>query len=431
MDLNELLQVLWRRKLIVLLTTALVIGLAFVSLELATPQYEASTTLVLDPGQQDDLNFFFTLNAIVPIYSNAATSRTTRERAEELTGGVLGKISVAASDETPIIEVRARDPDPGVAASSAQAVSEVLRQRVSSGEVGVEGIELQEIESAARPTAPVSPRRSLTIAVATLLGLGFGIGMALLRETLTSKVETSAELSEIAGVPVYGEIPVERRIDRLRSPDDLVHNNQFRILAEAMRDLRTNLQFSENGFRSVVVTSPQGRHGKTTISFGLAVTLARAGVKTLLIDGDLRRGRVAEMLRMERAPGLWDALNGMPIAKAIRRTSLDTLQVMPAGRPVDNPGEVLSVKFAPFMERLEKSYDVIVIDSTPLVPVNDARIMASTASSTLIVASAESTKRRQVRDAVERLALVSVRPTAVVLNRSKTPRGDYYYGPKT
>jgi receptor protein-tyrosine kinase len=431
MDLNELLQVLWRRKLTVVVTTVVVVALAVVALQLATPVYEASSTLVLTPtGDRDDLNFFFTLSAIVPIYANAATSSTTSRAAASRLGGELAEeITVETSDETPIIEVRARDPEPELAAQSAQAVTEVLRNRVAIGEVGLPSLRLDQIERPETPSEPVFPRTNLTLAVATLLGLGFGIGMALLRETLTSRVETADELAEVAGVPVYGEIPMERRMGRLRSPDDLVHNTQFRVLAEAMRDLRTNLQFSENGFKSVVVTSPQGRHGKTTVSFGLAATLARAGTKTLLVDGDLRRGRVAEMLKLARAPGLWDALTGMALSKTIRRTSLETLHVMPAGRPVDNPGEVLTTKFAGFLERLEQAYDVIVIDSTPLVPVNDARIMASAAQTTLIVASAESTKRRQVREAIARLSLVSVRPTAVVLNRSRADRGDYYYGP--
>ncbi len=431
MDLNELLQVLWRRKLIVVLTAALVVAIAAVSLQLATPKYEAASTLVLTPiGERDDLNFFFTLKAIIPIYANAATSTTTLKEARALLGGNLAEeISVETSADTPIIEIRARDADPSLAAGSAQAVTEALRQRVSGGEVGLPSLRLDQIEEPSTPIEPVFPRTNLTLAVATLLGLGFGIGMALLRETLTSRIETANELAEISGAPVFGEIPLERRIERLRSPNDLVNNAQFRVLAEAMRDLRTNLQFSADGFKSVVVTSPQGRHGKTTISFGLAATLARAGTKTLLIDGDLRRGRVAEMLRLPKSPGLWDALNGAPLAETIRKTSLETLHVMPAGLPVDNPGEILTTKFAAFLARLEKVYDVIVIDSTPLIPVNDARIMASAAETTLIVASAETTKRRQVREAIERLSLVSVRPTAVILNRSKTDRGDYYYGP--
>lgn len=430
MDLNELLQILWRRKLTVLITPLVVIALAVASLQLVTPVYEASSTLVLTPTG-DELTFFLSLSAIVPIYANAATSNTTRSAAQARLGGEFAeKIRVQISDETPIIEVRARDPDPQLAARSAQAVTDVLRSRVAAGEVGLPALRLDQIERPTRPTEPVFPRTSLTLAVAAFLGVGFGIGIALLRESLTSRIETADELAEISGRPVYAEIPTEPGTKGLRSPEDLARNPQFRIFAEAMRDLRTNLQFSENDFKSVVVTSPRGPHGKTTISFGLAVTLARSGKNTLLVDGDLRRGRVAEMLRIPRAPGLWDALTGTEISKTIQRTSLETLHVMPAGTLIDDPSEVLATRFASFLERLEKAYDVVVIDTTPLVPVNDARVMASSAQTTLIVASAGSTKRRHVREAVERLSLVAVRPTAVVLNRSRANPGDhYYYGP--
>ncbi|MGH3093024.1 MAG: CpsD/CapB family tyrosine-protein kinase, partial [Gaiellaceae bacterium] len=245
-------------------------------------------------------------------------------------------------------------------------------------------------------------------------------------ESLTSRVETSEALSELAGVPVYGEIRTAKDVDKLRSPDQLTTNARFRGLLESLRDLRTNLRFAENGHRSVVITSPEGRHGKTTVAFGLAVTFARAGTRTVLVDGDLRRGRIAEMLKLPRAPGLMDALRGAPLESVLRRSGMENLDVLPGGQLAEDPGEMLLMQFANVLRQLEEMYDVVVLDTTPLVPVNDARVMASFAETTVIVASAEATKRRQVREALERLSLVSVQPTAMVLNRSKAPRGDYY-----
>jgi capsular exopolysaccharide synthesis family protein len=242
-------------------------------------------------------------------------------------------------------------------------------------------------------------------------------------------VETSHALAELAGVPVYGEIRTAKGVAKLRSPEELTNNARYRGLLESMRDLRTNLRFAENGHRSVVITSPEGRHGKTTIAFGLAVTFARAGTRTILVDGDLRRGRIAEMLKLPRAPGLFDALQGAPLTTAIRRSSLANLDVLTGGRLVEDPAELLLNQFANVLRQLEEMYEVVVLDTTPLVPVNDARVMASFAETTVVVASADATKRRQVREAVDRLALVSVQPTAVVLNRSKARRGDYYYSP--
>ncbi len=426
MDLRELLDVVWRRKVVVGMVALAVVGLAVVTLQLVEPVYESESTLVLSSTADDDFSFFFALESIVPVYANAAETRTTRELAEEQLGSDLADISVETFVGTPIIEIKARSPDPQNARDSAEAVSDALLGQVRRGTVGLESLEVTQIDQPAVPTDPVFPQTGLTLAVAAVLGLAFGVAAAFVRESLTSRVETSEALSELAGVPVYGEIRTAKDVEKLRSPEQLTTNARFRGLLESLRDLRTNLRFAENGQRSVVITSPEGRHGKTTVAFGLAVTFARAGTRTILVDGDLRRGRIAEMLKLPRAPGLMDALRGAPLESVIRRSSMENLDVLPGGQLVEDPGEMLLMQFANVLRQLEEMYDVVVLDTTPLVPVNDARVMASFAETTVIVASAEATKRRQVREAVGRLSLVSVQPTAMVLNRSKAPLGDYY-----
>lgn len=426
MDLRELLDVVWRRKVVVGVVALAVVGLAVAALQLVEPVYESESTLVLSSTADDDFSFFFALESIVPVYANAARTRTTLELAEEELGSDLADISVETFEGTPIIEIRARSPDPEKARDSAQAVSDVLLEQVRRGTVGLESLEVTQIDEPAVPTDPVFPQTNLTLAVAAVLGLAFGVAAAFVRESLTSRVETSEALSQLAGVPVYGEIRTAKGVDKLRSPEELAADTRFRGMVESLRDLRTNLRFAENGHRSVVITSPEGRHGKTTVAFGLAVTFARSGTRTVLVDGDLRRGRIAEMLKLPRAPGLMDALRGAPLESVIRRSSMENLDVLPGGRLAEDPGEMLLTQFANVLRQLEEMYDVVVLDTTPLVPVNDARVMASFAETTVIVASAEATKRRQVREALERLSLVSVQPTAMVLNRSKAPRGDYY-----
>jgi capsular exopolysaccharide synthesis family protein len=177
-----------------------------------------------------------------------------------------------------------------------------------------------------------------------------------------------------------------------------------------------------------VVTSPDGSHGKTTVAFGLAVTLARAGTRTVLVDADLRRGRVAEMLGVKRVPGLSELLTAHTTRKAaIRSTPLATLDIITGGsRPAD-PGELLTVEFPAVLKSLEEDYEMVIIDATPAEPVTDARVVARYADATVLVVGAGKTSRRQVRTAIERLALISVRPTATILNQSKSSRGSTYY----
>jgi len=428
-NLNELLQLLWRRRLIVGLVMAAAIGTAVGALQIAKPVYEASTTIALSPKDaQNGLILFGILDAVVPVYADAAGSPTTLAIARAQAGGSLGTVSVDTYTGTPIIKIRARDHSPRVARDTADAVTRALLQRVTKGGIGLNSVRVVELDRATLPTAPVFPRKRLTLLIAIVLGLILGVAAAILRENLATKIETPAELERVGGVQVFGEIPADAALARLNAPEQLLNDTRLRAASEAFRDLRTNLVFSVGDVQSIVLTSPQGSHGKTTLSFGLAVTMARAGTRTLLIDGDLRKGRLPEMLAIRRSPGLMEVLNGTPVAEAIQRTSLETLDVLPGGARGGDPLELLTSKFPELLSHLEGMYETIVIDSTPLVPISDARILARYVDATLIVASAGKATRRQVRTAIERLSLISVRPTALILNNYSARGTPGYYG---
>jgi capsular exopolysaccharide synthesis family protein len=431
MDLREFLAVLWRRKLVVLLVTAAAVAAAFGALKLVTPLYQSTATLAVTPADKtSDLFILTTINTVLPVYATAATSRTTLEEARaRVPGGGLADVSTRTFADTPILKIQARDPDPEIARATAQAVTDVLLRRANSGELGLPSLVLRPIEQPIAATAPVFPRRKLTLLVAGLLGLALGIGAALLRELLTSKVQTRDDLAHATDSPVFAQFSTERAVARVRTPEAIGAEAGLRVFSEGLRDLRTNLLFTSGGsVRSVAVTSPEGSHGKTTISFGLATTLARSGTRTLLVDADLRKGRVSELLRIARSPGLREALAGAPLEEAIQRTSLPTLDVLPGGAIADDPGEALLSEFAPVLARLEDMYDTVIIDCTPLVPVNDARLVARATEAVVLVASAGTVTRRQLRAAVERLSLLAIPLTAAVLNNAKRPRGKAYYG---
>ncbi len=428
MDLNEFLQVIRRQKFVVLAISIAVLATAVAGLRLVNPVYESTATLALAPvGDDSSLVFFSTIDSITPIYADAATSRTTRTAARSTNDGELGDISVDTYRGTPILKVRGRDTDPELARSSAQAVANVLLSRSQSGALGISTLRLSQLDRPVVPTDPVFPNHVLTGAVALVLGLLFGVGAALLRERLTAKVDTPEALSRIVDAPSFGEIPKEPAVLKLERIEDFATNPQLRAVSEALRDLRTNLLFSGET-STVLVTSPEGSHGKTTVSVGLATTLARAGSSTLLVDGDMRKGRIRSVLGVHQAPGLSDALAGTPLAEVIQKTTLPTLSVVAGGVFNDNPGELLLNHFGTFLSGVEKQFDFVVIDGTPLVPVNDARIVARYAKRTIIVSSAETATRNAVRTAAERLRVIGIEPAAVVLNNDRRPRGRGYYG---
>jgi receptor protein-tyrosine kinase len=432
MNLNEFFDIVWRRKLILGAVTVMVLGFAIGALRVVTPQYESTATLVLAPTNTEDpssIYFYQVLDKLTPTYADAATARTTLAAAQRLlpAGENLADISVRTTEGTGIIDITARDPDAETARRSAQADADALIARNAAGDFRSR-FSLSQLDRAQTPTDPVFPRPTITLAVALLLGLGLGVGAALLRENLTTKVETPEALARIAGVPSFAEIPSEPALARVRSAQDL-NDPKFRVVSEAFRDLRTNLLFTKGNLRSIVVTSPEGSHGKTTIAFGLAVSFARSGARTILLDGDLRKGRVSELLNVQRTPGVSEILRGHPFESAVRHTSLENLDFLTGGRLGEDPSELLMADFPGLLHNLERIYDMVVIDTTPLVPVSDARIIARFGKATLIVASAATTTRRQLRAAVERLELISVQPTAVVLNNYGAAAKSAYYGP--
>ena len=429
MNLTEILSVLWHRKLVVLGVTVLVIGCAVGAVQLITPQYKATSTLALEPQKLgNDLLFFQTIDSITPIYAAAAESETTLAAAKAQNGGELGDISVRTFAQSPIFKIDAQSTDASLAQSSAQSVTEVLQDRVKAGEIGISSLELTQIDKPTVPTSPVFPNKKLTIAVAVLLGLGLGVAAALLMERFTSRIRTRADLAEASGLPIYAELPRQGSLSRV-TPELLTNSPALRSINEALRDLRTNLAFAGNGeIETVAVTSPEGSHGKTTIAFGLAVAIARSGAKTLLIDADLRRGRVAEMLDIPRIPGLYEAMNGSALGPGvIRQTGLPNLDLITGGRLVSDPGELLATRFEQVLTELRPRYDAIVIDTTPVVPVNDGRVVANLTKATVLVASAGGATRRSVEEAVSRLSLIAVTPTAAVLNKSRSRQARGYY----
>ena len=427
MDVVEVLGVLWRRKVVVALSALGVIGASLVVLALQANVYQATATIGFSPRDPEkDIVYILNPNQIMPLYAEAVKAKSTQEIARSHVPE-LAHIRVRTFADTPILKIDARSGDRFVARRSAQAMVDALISRTVRADVGIGALVLTEVDRPQLPSRPVSPRRRLTIAVGVALGLGFGAGAGLLRESLARHIDTTEQLADAAGIQVFCEIAHDRCVPGWRTPSQLVNDRQFGVLAEAFRDLRTNLLFAQGKLGSVLVTSPEGRHGKTTVSLGLAVILARSGARTLLVDGDLRRGRVASQLGLDQSPGLMDLLAGSrPEGQVITTTELENLSVLAGGAYTEDLEEMFEARFPAVLGRLEGLYDVVVVDSTPLVPVNDARITAKSTSCTLLVVTA-GTGRAQVTTAVERLSMIGRQFDAGVFNNSKATKGPDYY----
>lgn len=427
MDLGEFARTLRRQKWLAISIFVLVLGVAVGSLFVQDRTYRSTSTIALVPVDQDAAIYILSqVSTIAPLYGEEIRSPSTLAEAQaRLPSGRLGRITVRSFD-TPVLKIDAAGNTPAAAKASAEAVTEAFLDRSRRNELGIPQLRVMALGGATFDTTPVTPQPKLTLAFGLLLGLGLSVGAALLRENLSGRIDDAATLASFSDAPVYGEIPSARGIARVRSPADLLNEPRMRAVAEALRDLRTNIQFSHRDVRSILVTSPQGQQGKTTVSFGLAVMFARAGARTALVDADLRRGRIAELLDVPRTPGVTEVLAGEPLGSALHKVGAPTVTVIPSGRLLDEPTELIEQQFFSLLHRLERDFDVVIIDGTPLSPINDARVIARYAGLTLLVVRSGSMTRRQLRNAIERLSIISVKVSAVVVNQVRPLRRDSY-----
>ena len=201
-------------------------------------------------------------------------------------------------------------------------------------------------------------------------------------------------------------------------------------VSEAFRGLRTNIRFSgvDKPIRTLLVTSAGPTEGKSTTAANLAVTMAQAGLKVVLVDADLRRPRLHTIFDLHPRGGLTGSLLEGNMDGRLQSSQVEGLKVLPSGERPPNPSELLgSRRLRGLLDELAKNADVVVIDSPPVLPVTDAAVLAQDVDGVLLVVDAGETKRETVQRAVESLRQVGAYLIGVVLNRVSTRRSGYYY----
>jgi succinoglycan biosynthesis transport protein ExoP len=359
------------------------------------------------------------------------------------TAGELGtRVQAAPVTDTVLIDITATDADPTVAARIANTVAESLAERVDELETPQQTVDspvqLQMVREAAPPGSASYPNIPVMIFVGFLLGSALGIALAVLREIADTRVRSEQDVRAVTDSAVIGAIPVD---DEAEKNPLVVQTSPYHTRSEAFRRLRTNLQFLDldGGPQAFVVTSSVPDEGKTTSAINLAITLADADSRVLLIDADLRRPSVAGYLGMEGSVGLTTLLiQRATIDDVIQPWGSAGLFVMPSGVVPPNPAELVGSKaMARLVHEMSEQFDYVIIDTPPLLPVTDAALIARMTSGVLMVAGAGQIRREQLRQSLANLSTVSARVLGIVLNkvaRSADPYGasyGYEYQPRT
>jgi succinoglycan biosynthesis transport protein ExoP len=359
------------------------------------------------------------------------------------TAGELGtRVQAAPVTDTVLIDITATDADPTVAARIANTVAESLAERVDELETPQQTVDspvqLQMVREAAPPGSASYPNIPVMIFVGFLLGSALGIALAVLREIADTRVRSEQDVRAVTDSAVIGAIPVD---DEAEKNPLVVQTSPYHTRSEAFRRLRTNLQFLDldGGPQAFVVTSSVPDEGKTTSAINLAITLADADSRVLLIDADLRRPSVAGYLGMEGSVGLTTLLiQRATIDDVIQPWGSAGLFVMPSGVVPPNPAELVGSKaMARLVHEMSEQFDYVIIDTPPLLPVTDAALIARMTSGVLMVAGAGQIRREQLRQSLANLSTVSARVLGIVLNkvgRSADTYGasyGYEYQPRT
>jgi capsular exopolysaccharide synthesis family protein len=216
------------------------------------------------------------------------------------------------------------------------------------------------------------------------------------------------------------------------SPPELIaHEDPTSGVAEAVRSIRTNILFvnPDRPSKTFLVTSAGPAEGKTTVACNLAVAMAQAGSRTIIVDCDMRRPRLHRVFGVTNTVGITTALiSDGPITRVVRQTMVPSLDILTTGPLPPNPAEILqSDAFSKLLSSLAESYDRIVVDSPPVVPVTDAVILSTKVDGTVLVVKAFSTTRELGRRAVRALQDVGGRIFGTVLNSVDLTRHDYGY----
>ncbi|GAA5147405.1 polysaccharide biosynthesis tyrosine autokinase [Microbacterium pseudoresistens] len=441
MDLHDYLRVLRRNLVLILSCTIIGLSAGLLLASLTPPRYQSSAELYvaaetsqtssseLNLGRsyaQQAVTSYLTLFSselvLQPVIDDLGLDTTPAELASRVDASAPPNsvsITVSVTARTPSQAARVTA---AVADSFRSAVTETI-ERGSANRPSP--IRIDIVQPAQVPISPVAPKPVLSTVLGALIGLAVGVGAAVLRSVIDTRVHGMRDVERATEAPVLGAVPFSATAS---AHPLVVTTAPHSPPAEAHRALRTNLQFFSVEGKPIVltVTSAGPGEGKTTTAVNLAIAVAETGAKVALVDGDLRLPRVADRLGIEGGIGLSDVLAGrLTASQAIQRWGRGTLFVLPSGTRPPNPAELLgSSAMTRLIDDLTSVFDVVIVDAPPLLLVTDAAVLAKTSTGALLAVAAGKTTVPRLASAVESIDKVGAHVLGTVLTMVPTTGAD-------
>jgi polysaccharide biosynthesis transport protein len=434
LDFNQYARVLRTHWVLIVLSVLVCMGAAAALAWTRSPTYAAQAQLfVSTSGGPTDLSQTYQgglfvqqrVQSYARIVSSPPVAQAVIEqlRLTESVPQLQAKIHASVPKDTVLINVTAEDRSPPRAKAIADAVGEHFSAFVNTLETPQgqrrSPVKVTMTSRAEVPGQPVSPKKALSLVLGGVLGLVLGIGGAVLREALNRGIRSEDHAAAVADAPVLGSIVEDPHAG---SRPLVVVDDPGSVAAEAYRRLRTHLRAlsSDHDVRSFVVSSAGASEGKTLITANLGIAFAQAGTRVILVDGDLRRPALTDLLGLPSRVGLSTVLvEELPVEASLQtwRDGLP-LEVLASGWQPTDPSELLeSARFAAVLEALTERADLVIVDAPALLPVADAAILARLTWGIVLVASLESTRTEELETAARSLDAVDAQVLGVVLNR--------------
>lgn len=363
-----------------------------------------------------------------PVIADLGLKTTARALARQITvesplNTTVLNVAVVGGDPDQIVEI-----SDAVAGQLAVAVEDLAPETSAAASA----VRVESISSAPRPDNPIAPNDRLFALVGALIGLLAGAAFALLRRLLASRIVSREDIADVTDLPMLGEIHASASGATLPST---VRDAGSSLVAESVRGVAAALRFAnvDGDTQVVLVTSADASEGKSSVSLALSQIIAEQGQRVLLIDADLRRGSIAELTGLEGAVGLTTVLVGdVTEDEAIHSWGSPNLSVLARGAIPPNPGQLLaSEHLKQLVAKARLHFDIIIIDSPPVLAVSDALWLAPSADGIVIVTRYRWTKRDALARAIAELEPARTRILGVVLNGARRGSSSVYYTPAT
>jgi capsular exopolysaccharide synthesis family protein len=319
-------------------------------------------------------------------------------------------------------------------AESNRQLYDLLLKRLKESSVTEENrtVNIYVIDRAEMPTSAVRPKKSQGILIALVLGLGLGFGLAFFAEYLDDTVKSPEDLERHFSLPYLGSLPhFNLKPEAKGGSDLLVLDDPQSQAAESYRGLRTGILFStpDRSPRTILVTSATASEGKTITSANIALVMARAGDRTLLVDLDMRRPRLHKSLKLQNERGVSNILVGEGDWRSfVQETPVPNLHFIASGPLAPNPAELIaSERMKGLIHEWAEAYDRVIIDTAPITAVTDPVLLSRLVDGAVILIQSGATSRRIIAAGIRQILDVQGRILGAVLNNVDTHHGGYYY----